>query len=103
MTASRAFADVLRWVPLFADLDPELRAEVAGRAAPVRVEAGQWLFREGEPADSLYVVLMTALDQLARLREAGGAAHAPPWNRSRRSRSGKLGSWPRSRSCLTAT
>ena len=55
MTPAHTFADALRSVPLLADLDPELRAEVAGRAASVRVEAGEWLFRQGEPADSLYV------------------------------------------------
>ena len=64
MTASRVFADALGLVPLFADLDPELRSEVAGRAVPVRVEAGEWLFRQGEPADSLYVVLSGRLEVL---------------------------------------
>ena len=62
MTPAHMFADALRSVPLFADLDPELRAEVAARAAPIRVEAGEWLFRQGEPADSLYVVLSGRLE-----------------------------------------
>ena len=64
MTASRMFADALGSVPLFTGLDPELRAEVAGRASPVRVEAGEWLFRQGEPADSLYVVVSRRLEAM---------------------------------------
>ncbi len=69
MTPAHAFADALRSVPLFADLDPELRAEVAGRAASVRVEAGEWLFRQGEPADSLYVVLSGRLEVMLESAE----------------------------------
>jgi NTE family protein len=58
------FADALRSVPLFGDLDPDLRTEVAERATPSRVEAGEWLFRRGEPAESLYVVLSGRLEVL---------------------------------------
>ena len=50
-------ADVLAAVSIFAPLDPELRQEVAERARTVRVPGGSWLFRAGEPGDSLYIVL----------------------------------------------
>ena len=49
-------ADFLARVPMFAGLEPALRDAVAQRARPVRVAAGEWLFREGESGDALYVV-----------------------------------------------
>ena len=49
-------ADFLARVPMFAGLEPALREAVAQRARPVRVAAGEWLFREGETGDALYVV-----------------------------------------------
>jgi EmrB/QacA subfamily drug resistance transporter len=49
-------ADFLARVPMFAGLQPALREAVAERARPVRVAAGEWLFREGETGDALYVV-----------------------------------------------
>jgi predicted acylesterase/phospholipase RssA len=49
-------AEFLRSVPLFADLPDEQREEVLGRSSRVHLRAGAWLFREGDPADGLYVV-----------------------------------------------
>jgi predicted acylesterase/phospholipase RssA/CRP-like cAMP-binding protein len=49
-------ADFLARVPLFAGLDPSVRESVAARARPVRVASGEWLFREGDPGDGMYVV-----------------------------------------------
>jgi CRP-like cAMP-binding protein len=63
------FADALLSVPLFAGLGPELRNEVAERATVARVEAGEWLFRQGEPAASLYVVLPGRLEEPSILQE----------------------------------
>jgi predicted acylesterase/phospholipase RssA/CRP-like cAMP-binding protein len=37
-------------------------AELAASAEPVRVRAGEWLFRQGDPGDSLYVVLTGRLE-----------------------------------------
>ena len=71
MTPAQTFGDALGSVSLFAGLDPELRAEVAAGATPVRVEAGEWLFRQGEPADSLYVVLSGRLEVLIESPEPG--------------------------------
>lgn len=42
--------------PLFAGLPDDLRAEMLAAAQPVKVEAGGWLFRQGDPGDVFYVV-----------------------------------------------
>ena len=47
---------VLSEVPLFAAAGVEVIARIAERAERVRLAAGEWLFRAGDPADSLYVV-----------------------------------------------
>ena len=49
-------ADFLAHVPLFAGLEPSLREQLAARARTARIDAGQWLFREGEVGDAMYVV-----------------------------------------------
>jgi predicted acylesterase/phospholipase RssA/CRP-like cAMP-binding protein len=62
MEASGVGPDPLRHVPLFAGIDPGLRAELADRAETVEVPAGRWLFRGGEAADSMYVVLVGRIE-----------------------------------------
>ncbi|MCC5793244.1 MAG: cyclic nucleotide-binding domain-containing protein [Chromatiales bacterium] len=42
--------------PLFADLGPDFQRLLAGCARNVRFSAGSYLFREGDPADSLYLL-----------------------------------------------
>jgi NTE family protein len=42
--------------PLFADLTPALRDQLAERSEPVRLAAGEWLFQEGDPGDAMYLV-----------------------------------------------
>jgi NTE family protein len=49
-------ADFLALVPLFAGLEPAQRQAIATRTRSVRVEAGRWLFREGETGDAMYIV-----------------------------------------------
>ena len=49
-------AEFLAQVPLFAGLDPSLREQLAARAETVRIGAGEWLFREGNVGDAMYVV-----------------------------------------------
>ncbi len=61
-------ADFLRRLPLFAELpDADLEA-LCGRAATRALAPGEWLMREGEQGDSLYVVLE---GQLEILKQAG--------------------------------
>jgi NTE family protein len=49
-------ASFLRGVALFAELTDDLRQELAQAAERVDLPAGAWLFRQGDPADGLYVV-----------------------------------------------
>ncbi len=42
--------------PFFRGIDAKLRALLVGCAANERVEAGKYLFRQGAPADSFYLV-----------------------------------------------
>ncbi len=63
-------ADFLAQVPLFAGLEPSLRAALATRTRTVRVPAGEWLFRQGEPGDTMYVVRVGRLEVVD---EAAGA------------------------------
>ena len=41
---------------MFAGLSEPLRRQIAAQAKSIRLEAGEWLFREGDAGDSLYVV-----------------------------------------------
>jgi NTE family protein len=50
-------AEALGLVPLFHRVDPASLAALARDATPCRVEAGRWLFREGDDADRLFIVL----------------------------------------------
>ena len=56
--------EILRAVPLFAGLGDEALAGVASRATSVRLEAGDVLFRLGDTADALYVVVSGRLEAL---------------------------------------
>lgn len=53
MTVSVEF---FRQVPLFVDLSDELLGQLAREAGEVRLRAGEWLFREGDEADRLYLI-----------------------------------------------
>jgi pilus assembly protein CpaE len=48
--------DPLDAVPLLALIDPDLRARVRKKLAQRRISAGKTLFRQGDTADSLYIV-----------------------------------------------
>ena len=48
--------DYFGQVPMFADLSDELLAQLAEEAGEVSLGAGEWLFREGDSADRLYVI-----------------------------------------------
>ena len=62
--------DFLGQVPLFADLGPSLREALSLRAVAVRIGAGEWLFREGDPGEAMYVVRAGRLEVVD---EAAGA------------------------------
>jgi NTE family protein len=64
VTAPDSRADFLQVVPIFARLDAEMRTAIASRASWVRVPAGEWLMRQGEAGDSLYVVRSGRLEIL---------------------------------------
>lgn len=49
-------AAFLRNVPVLAALSDEHLAEVGDRVTEVHVRAGEWIMREGDPADSMFIV-----------------------------------------------
>ncbi len=51
--------------PLFAGLEPRLLEQLAERSRPVRLAAGEWLFREGDPGDAMYLVRAGRLEVVA--------------------------------------
>jgi NTE family protein len=51
-------------VPLLAGVPPELRQALAERARDVHVAAGEWLFRQGDDGDAMYVVRAGRLEIL---------------------------------------
>jgi EmrB/QacA subfamily drug resistance transporter len=53
---AESVAGFLARTPLFSDIDPELRQQLAAKSLPRHLAAGEWLFREHEPADAMYVV-----------------------------------------------
>ena len=63
-------ADFLALVPILAGLESWLRHAIAARARATQVEAGDWLFREGDRAEALYVVRAGRLEVV---EEASGA------------------------------
>ncbi|HYC66511.1 MAG TPA: patatin-like phospholipase family protein [Reyranellaceae bacterium] len=48
--------NALRRAPIFSDLDAEAMATVERELTPFQFQAGAALFREGDPADALYIV-----------------------------------------------
>ena len=49
-------ADFLARAPIFAPLSEPVRTAIADRSTEIGVTAGEWLFREGDDADALYVI-----------------------------------------------
>jgi signal transduction histidine kinase len=58
--------DELRHIPLFADLSEEDLQQLYGMAETVSIPAGQLVLREGDPGDSLFVVLDGELEVTKR-------------------------------------
>ena len=57
-------AEFLRNVELFSGLTPELLEEVAALAETVGLARGEWLFRQDEQADGVYIVALGHLEVL---------------------------------------
>lgn len=57
-------AEFLRNVPIFATLSAQLLEEIATLSSDVRLHRGDWLFRQGEVADGVYVVRIGHLEVL---------------------------------------
>ena len=55
-------AEQLRATPLFAELSDELLERLAGHTEPMHLEPGDYLIREGDPAEDLYVVTSGQLE-----------------------------------------
>lgn len=62
--AAQTAADFLLNVPVFEGLSAEMREQVATLAGNVALAPGEWLFRQGEPADAVYVVRLGHLEVL---------------------------------------
>ncbi|MFL5827605.1 MAG: patatin-like phospholipase family protein, partial [Thermoleophilaceae bacterium] len=61
----RSAAEAIATVPLFSSLSDATRERLAASAHSVRVRASEWLFRQGEEADGLYVVVAGRLEAIA--------------------------------------
>jgi NTE family protein len=61
----QSVADFLRNVPVFAALSDAMRAEVGALARNVSLASREWLFREGDDADGVYVVRIGHLEVLS--------------------------------------
>ncbi len=74
--------ELLADVALFADLPPEILGSLAERATSLHVAAGEWLFRQGEGADAMYVLRSGRLEvfrelgdgQQEQIRELGAGS-----------------------------
>jgi CRP-like cAMP-binding protein len=64
-TSSVSLREELANIPLFGDLDPASLHTLIRRVRVVRLEAGQVLFRQGDAANSLYVVVEGAVVPIA--------------------------------------
>lgn len=65
----QSVAEFLRNVPVFAALSDAMREEIGALARNVSLASREWLFREGDDADAVYVVRVGHLEVVS---EAGG-------------------------------
>jgi predicted acylesterase/phospholipase RssA len=56
--------EFLRATPLFSGLPDAMLGAIVARAQPTRIQAGEWLFRQGEHGDCLYVVRSGRLEAI---------------------------------------
>lgn len=60
---------LLGGVAMFAELSSTERRAIADRAETIRLESGEWLFRQGDAADAMYVVRSGRLEVLREADE----------------------------------
>ena len=65
MSTTTVTGTTLQGVPLLAGADADALDELAADARPVRVLAGDWVLREGDAADDLFVVVRGRLRVVA--------------------------------------
>jgi EmrB/QacA subfamily drug resistance transporter len=70
--APQSAAEFLRDIPMFAGLTTALLEQVAELAMDISLRRGEWLFRQGEEADGLYVVRVGHLEVI----QEGTETHA---------------------------
>jgi CRP/FNR family cyclic AMP-dependent transcriptional regulator len=63
--------ETLRRFSLFAGLAPEMFKDLAMLGNEVSLKTGEWLFREGDEADSLYLVISGSIDLKIALDSSG--------------------------------
>ncbi len=63
--------ELLRRFPLFAGLPPSAFKDIAMFGSEISVRAGDWVFVEGDPADSLCLLLSGQVDLKINLGETG--------------------------------
>jgi CRP-like cAMP-binding protein len=63
--------ELLRRFNLFAGLDPAIFKEIAMMADEVAVQKGDWLYTEGEHADSLYLIVSGTVELTINLDNKG--------------------------------
>jgi NTE family protein len=63
-------ADFLARVPMFAELPADVRQALAADLRGIRVPAGDWLFRQGESAEAMFIV---RIGRLEVIDESSGA------------------------------
>ncbi len=68
-------AEFLRNAPVFADLPRAMLERVAALAESVSLGRGEWLFREGEPADAVYLVRVGHLEVLRSVESDTASTH----------------------------
>jgi NTE family protein len=70
MATRTDFIEFIREIPLFASLPESALEEIVARVAERDIPAGEWVFREGDTGEGLYVLRTGRLDVV---REAGDA------------------------------
>jgi NTE family protein len=69
--AATSTEELLATVSLFADLPADARRALAQSTTTLHLPAGEWLFRQGEPADAMYVLRSGRLEVVRELEDAG--------------------------------